>query len=126
MSVLWIPQIFSQKKKKKIRDIEPKSITFSVGEGALSLCCNCIQGSANHSPQDKSAGSRFVNKVLLQHSHDHLFMYCLWLHSLQRQSCMAETNTIMQNLKQIGSFLKTFVDPCNFTRSYYIVNWSQW
>ena len=59
------------------------------------------QGLANHGPWSKSGLSLvFVNKVLLEHSHAHLFTYYLWLLS-PCNSRVVVTDTIWPAKPQI-------------------------
>lgn len=55
----------------------PSSTSFSLSGVGLGRCQRSSRGSANHSPGAKSGPPPgFVNKVLLGHSHDHLFTSC--------------------------------------------------
>ena len=53
------------------------STSFSLSGAGLGRCQRSRRGSANHSPGAKSGPPPgFVNKVLLEHSHNHLFTSC--------------------------------------------------
>lgn len=80
-------EIFSQKSD---RIFYFKRITLDASE----------QESANYGPQSKSSLlSAFINQILFEHSHTHLFMYCLWLLS-------------GDNSRAAGLLEKKFVNHC--------------
>ena len=81
-------------------------ITEAVGRVSID------QRLANYSPEAKSNSLPiFVNKVLLEHSHTHLFLCCLWLplcYMMELNSCKRPNDPQAKNIYYLALYRKSW------------------